>query len=314
MRLVVSAAICLMACADVTVLRYQASTTRIAALSTDHGHSQVARPARGATSVARLSDGFPVWVVHHVDGTISVISAVAPPRPQTAGYHRDTVVSQVDRSLVTWIPGVRRFSGGGILFDERGHALGYAGFDACFGDCPRIEDMPAMVRDLDTFVNRSQLDSSIEVGRLVEGRSRRRASTWLPWRRPAAREDDMRAADSPPMPRASLIAALALAEGDYAVVDGEAVRSTHAEPAICEVRQVGKCGACGADRLQLGGIAASDAAHIHRRRWWRDPAEYRRDRRAVYIEAEPGTFLVRRQRVGFQIVAGIFRGNCSGGS
>lgn len=123
----------------------------------------------------------------------------------------------------------------------------------------------------------------------------------------------MRAADSPTVPRLSLIDALALSDGHYAVVEGETVRSTDAEPVICKpMNRPGTCGACGTERLLLGGIVASDAARLHSGGWWKDPAEYSRARGAVYVEAEPGTFLVQRRGAGFQIVAGIFRGICSG--
>jgi hypothetical protein len=224
------------------------------------------------------------------------------------------VSAQVDRSLVSWIPGIRRFYAGGILFDERGRVLGYADFDGCAGECPRIQDMPLMLRDLDTFTVAARPGSdSVEVGQLVEGQERERAENWVPWRRAAARTEDMQAADAPTMPRGSPTAALSLREGSYVVVDGDVVRSTAAEPVICQTTtQPGTCGKCVGDRLQLAGIGASDAAHIHPDGFWRDPAQYFHDRGDVYVEAEPGTFLVQRQGTGFLIVAGIFRGNCSG--
>lgn len=311
MRSIFPALLCgLWACADVTTLRYQPSTIAITPAG-DHGRSRVPRPARGGELSASLSNGFPVWVVHHADGTISVISAVAPARPKGGGFRRDDVAAQVDRGLVSWIPGVRRFYSSGVLFDDRGHALGYANFDGCAGECTRIEDMPPLLRDLDTFRVRPQPDD-IEVGQLVEGKSRRRAKSWLPWRRPAAREEDMNAANSPAVRRTSLVDALALAEGQYAIVDGKTVRSTYHRPVICESTKAGTCGTCGTEQLPLGGIIASDAAHIHSGGWWKNPGEYKRDLRREYASAEPGTFLVRRQRDGFQIVAGVFRGICSG--
>ena len=121
----------------------------------------------------------------------------------------------------------------------------------------------------------------------------------------------MNAVNSPAVQKVSMVNALALADGQYAVVDGQTVRSTHHEPVICESTQK-TCGDCKPDRLPLGGIAASDAAHVSSGGWWKDPAEYKRDLRHPYVEAESGMFLVRRQGAGFQIVAGVFRGICSG--
>ena len=298
------------ACAEVTTLRYQPSKAPVVARVDDHGISTVSRPARGGTLATTLADGFPVWVVHHHDGTITVVSGVAPVRPKGTGYLRDDVSNQVGRYLVSWIPGVRRFYSSGVLFDEYGTVLGYAEFDGCFGECARIEAMPKTLRDLDTFAVTTTPDDTLSVGALVEGAFRLRAQTWLPWRRPKQREEDMTAADSPVTPRRSLREALAIADGHYAMVDGDTLRSTHAEPVICKASI--PCRPCGSERLPLVGIASSDAAHIHRRAWWRDPGEYRRDLEKTYVDGQPGTFLVRKQGAGYQIVAGIFRGSCGG--
>lgn len=300
----------LCACAEVTTLRYQPSKTSIANVADDRGTSVVPRPARGGTIAATLADGFPVWVVHHHDGTITVVGGVAPVRPKGKSYIRDDVSAQVGRYLVSWIPGVRRFYASGILFDEYGKVLGFAELDGCAGECSRIEDMPQTLRDLDTSDVTPTTDNTLSVGALVEGDFRLRARTWLPWRRAANREDDMTAANTPASPRRSLVDALKLADGQYATVDGETMRSTHGEPVICKTSN--PCRACGPERLPLVGITSSDAAHIHRRGWWRDPSEYRRDLKKTYVEGQPGTFLVRRQGRGFQIVAGIFRGICGG--
>lgn len=290
-------------------MRYRPSPAPISTSAVEHGRSTVPRPPRGEAIAGELADGFPVWIVDHDDGSTSVISAVAPPAPKTQTYVRDDVSSQVGRAIVAWIPGVRKFIAGGILFDESGRALGYADYDACLDSCPKIDDMPRVLHDLDSFAIEAGADA-IEVGKLVEGQARTRASTWLPWRRPAAREVDMKSADTPPLSRRSLQDVSKLAEGRYAIVDGDTVRSTHEPPAIC--KQAKQCGSCGADRLPLGGITSSDAAHIHRDGWWRDPADYNRSKHAVYVESQPGTFVVQRQGASFRIVAGIFRGVCSG--
>jgi hypothetical protein len=173
--------------------------------------------------------------------------------------------------------------------------------------------MPALLLDLDTFVVEEPDAQTIEIGMLMRGQPRPRSSLWLPWRRPAAREEDMRAVDAPTMRRRSPSEALAVADGHYVILDGVVVRSTAATPVLCAPStQAGTCGKCIGDRLELAGIGTSDAAHIHSSGWWRDPAEHVRERNAVYVEAEPGTFLVQRHGADFSIVAGNFKGVCSG--
>lgn len=302
------ALLCVCACADVTVVSYRPSKITTGPIIGAHGRSFVARPPVGEAAAAVLADGFPVWVVPHTDGTVTVISAAAPPPPRN-GRTYDGVSAQIDQALVAWLPGARQFHANGIAFDERGHVLGYTASGICFDECPKIQNMPQLLHDLDTFA--VSFDSTtVEVRELVEGHPRKRADTFIPWQ-PATRDHDLESLAVPTIPRLSLKAALALAEGRFAIVDGQTVRSSQARPVICEPAK-GACGTCGPDRLELEGIVASDAAHVHSSGWWKDPADYHRSLKRPYTEAQPGTFLVQRQGAGFQIVAGNFRGICSG--
>ena len=79
----------------------------------------VARPERGRAASALLSDGTPVWVVHHLDGSVDVLDAVTP--------------GEGTGSVVSWIQLGRRFSGGGVMWDEYGRRL----------DGPRSGDLAA---------------------------------------------------------------------------------------------------------------------------------------------------------------------------
>jgi hypothetical protein len=118
----------------------QGSSVRIDPVS-----SLLHEPPRGAVSAQLLRDGTPVWVVHHDDNSVSVLSA-----PST---HTPYGVSQ----LVGWCPSSRSFEDGmyGSLWDERGHWRG--------GPAP--SDLAhATVRVLD--------DDRIEVGPLIKTRVR----------------------------------------------------------------------------------------------------------------------------------------------
>ena len=189
------------ACSSVTTLRYRPSKDVGFAPPSVHGVATLPTPAHGTAIPAALADGFPVWVVSHEDGAMTVVGAVAPAVPRTPGAHLTSrVAGQVDRSMVAWIASLRVFYAGGVVFDERGRALGYGDFDACFYSCPELPDELAMLRDLDTFVV-WRPDGRVEVGAMIAGEQRQGASTWVPWRGPATRETDTAAALSPAFPR-----------------------------------------------------------------------------------------------------------------
>jgi len=107
----------LLVCCGVKTLRYQpskASAPMITAV--DHGRSRLPRPARGGAIAGSLADGFPVWVVEHDDGAVSVVSAVAPPRPKRGGNYRDDVAAQIETGHLPGSP-----AGGRVL--DRGWNL-----------------------------------------------------------------------------------------------------------------------------------------------------------------------------------------------
>ncbi len=218
-----------------------------------------------------------------------------------------------DRSIVAWIVGIRQFDGGGILYDEHGRALGYAGFDACLGECPRIENMPEQLADLDTFeVSPGPSPDRIEVGARIPGAQRPRAATWLSAHRPDAREEDLRARLVLATPTTELERVAELSDERYAVVAGEVIRSTGAPPMLCKPRRLADCGECVGRGIPIAGWETDVAAHVHGREWWRSPSEYGRSKRATYLEAFSGTFVVQKRGLDLVIVAVAGGGNCSG--
>lgn len=99
------------------------------------GPSIVALPSRGGVSAAFLDDGRPVFVVHHPDGEVTVVSAVSPHRP-------------VVPHLVGWCTSNQTFEDPvtGSRFDAHGSKFG--------GPSPT---------DLVTYETRSASDDSVEV-------------------------------------------------------------------------------------------------------------------------------------------------------
>src|SRR5690606_34052645 len=148
-----------------------------------------------------LAVGWPVWLVHHADGDVSVFSAVRRPDPDAAPARSGERLQPLTRSsLVSWIPGTRQLIAGNVVFDERGAALGYAAYDACFDECPPIESYPTEQRDLDAFEAHVDVEAgTVSVTTLRPGSSRPVAASFVEWRRPDAREADMRSARLPPV-------------------------------------------------------------------------------------------------------------------
>jgi hypothetical protein len=71
-------------------------------------------PPLGRARATQLPDGTPVWIVHHNDGTATVVSAVSTHAPN--GLHQ----------LAAWCPSGRNFEDGmyGSTWDERGDRIG----------------------------------------------------------------------------------------------------------------------------------------------------------------------------------------------
>src|SRR6185437_1580977 len=118
----------LLGCTSPLVLRGSPQALAIAPASRT---TALALPPVGEARGATLADGWPVWVIRHYDGSVTVASAVASHERSAATLFRPGA------SLVTWIAGARQLLAEDIAYDERGHVLGYAD-DDCAGDCPRI--------------------------------------------------------------------------------------------------------------------------------------------------------------------------------
>jgi hypothetical protein len=110
------------------------------------GRESAPRPPAGAARPGALDDGQPVWALRHEDGTVSVLSALAP-IPRRGAPRRD-LSSAIPSAIARWFGARRRLYGGGVVFDEHGRALGYGDFDASMDECPRIEDMIPELSDL----------------------------------------------------------------------------------------------------------------------------------------------------------------------
>lgn len=72
-----------------------------------------------------LADGTPVFEVRHSDGTVSVLGAAVAPTLQAQQNPSLQQVAGLE-AVADWLKPAHRFSAGGVLYDDRGTALGYA--------------------------------------------------------------------------------------------------------------------------------------------------------------------------------------------
>jgi hypothetical protein len=236
--------------------------------------SVVDLPAVNEARGAMLADGWPVWVVRHGDGSVTVFSAVA------ARARSGATLFDVDRALVRWQPRTRHLLAGDIAYDELGRPLGYA--DA------RELDHPDDVADLDTFAVAPDGDR-IAIGAMVPARAAPQMSRWTDW-------DDAphvtRELPSDPDER-SVAPAVALADaatapiGSYAVVRGAIVQSTDDSPRVCG------CDGCAPSSPRALGVRPVTVS-------------------ARTSHHEPATMLVRRDPDGLAVIATTVAGACSG--
>ncbi len=248
--------------------------------------SLVDLPPAGDARSDVLADGWPVWVVHHRDGTAMVLSAVAPPHASSAST---LFAGRVQ--LVRWLPSARRFLAGDVLYDEYGRVLGYASDDGCVTDCPRVVDPALEERDLDRFLAVAAFGGMI-VDELQPSRPRDEAPWWVDWDRDvhAAHELAVARDDVTLAANVSLTDAMHLPLGSYAIVAASIVQSTSAAPRLCADSP--KCATCDAGSPRAFGIAnvASERAAVH---------------------AESGTILVRREPTGLAVIATSRAGACT---
>lgn len=249
--------------------------------------SIVELPVAGEARGDVLGDGWPVWVVHHADGTALVLSAVAPPHARSA----ETLFAG-RAQLVRWLPAARRFIAGDVMYDEYGRVLGYASDDACVTDCPHVVDPALEERDLDRF------SAVVTFGRMIveelePSRPPGAVPRWVDWDRDvhAARELAVGRDDVALAPAISATDAMHLPLGSYVIVAGSIVQSTSAPPRLCADSP--RCASCDADSPLAFGIANVPL-----------------DRAAAH--AESGTILVRREPTGLAVIATSRAGACSG--
>jgi hypothetical protein len=188
-------------------------------------------PEPGEARGAALDDGFPVWLVRHADGTLSVLSAVASRERSGA-----TLFATGD-ALVRWLPATHRLLAGDVAYDENGRVIGYAADDDCFDSCPRIAEPALDVRDLDEFAY-TAVSGAIVVGARLPAADVQPIAKWVDYDRSphAARELGPERGELEPLPVGSVDEAPL---GSYALVAGSIVQSTDEPPRVC-----GPCGAC----------------------------------------------------------------------
>lgn len=228
-------------------------------------------PAFGEARSDALSNGWPVWTVHHLDGTVTLVSGVGPARARSA-----EILFASNAALVRWFPGTRRMLAGDVVYDELGHVLGYAA-DACRDDCPRIVDSAPQERDLDTF-DMTLASDQIVVGERRDAPPNTTPPAWHGVDRGEHAARDLELASGRMLRAIPIAGALARPYGSYAIVTGEIVRSTFDAPRLCT------CGPCGASAPRVLGL---DAVSINRS--------------ALHDEA--GMVLVRRDPQGLALIA-----------
>jgi hypothetical protein len=253
-----------------------------------HGsHSSSVRPPGGRGSIVDLpptgdarpdvlGSGWPVWVVRHGDGSATVVSAVAQPRPSSASHG----------ALVRWLPATRRFLAGDVLYDEYGRVLGYATDDSCVTDCPRVSDPALDERNLDRFTAVVAFERMI-VDELVPAQPRDDAPDWIDWDRDIDRSlhatRELAVGGDQVSPVAfGLADALRVPLGSYAIIAASIVQSTTAAPHICA--DTPRCAACDASSPLAFGVPRSPVSE-------------------VAVHAESGTILIRREPTGLAVIA-----------
>lgn len=244
-------------------------------------------PALGETREAVLADGWPVWVVHHFDDRASVISAVGPPRSRSAA-----TLFEGGAAVVHWLPDTRRLLAGDILYDERGHLLGYAAAHSCFDRCPRIEGPAPEEPDLATFAAVIVADDRIAVGDLDDRPPPPTSLILVDADRGVHVERDLELAPALVQAVATIPIADAAARplGSYALVEGSIVRSTVDAPRLCADQPA--CASCASSSAALFGITPVPI---------NQPA----------VHAESGTILVRRVPQGLAVIAMTRTGACN---
>jgi hypothetical protein len=248
--------------------------------------SLVDLPPAGAARNDVLGDGWPVWVVHHPDGTVMVLSAVAPAHTRSA-----EMLFAGRAQLVRWLPSTHRLVAGDVLYDEYGRVLGYASDDGCVSDCPRVVDPALEERDLDRF-SAVVAFGHLTIDELEPSPPRREAPQWVDWDHEvhAAHELAIGRDDVTVSPAVSVVDAMHLPLGSYTTVAGSVVQSTSEPPRLCSDSP--RCAACDDSSPLAFGV---DTVSI--------------DQAAVH--AESGTILVRREPTGLAVIASSHARACT---
>jgi hypothetical protein len=243
-------------------------------------------PSTGDARSDVLRDGWPVWVVHHTDGTVMVLSAVAPAHTRSA----DTLFAG-RAQLVRWLPSNRRLVAGDVLYDEYGRVLGYASDDGCVADCPRVVDPAFEERDLDRFSAVASFGHMI-IDDLEPSPPGREAAQWVDWDHDvhAAHELTIGLDEVTVAPAVTVVDAMHLPLGSYTIVAASVVQSTNAPPRLCSDSP--RCAACDASSPLAFGVETVSIDHA---------AEH----------AESGTILVRREPTGLAVIASSHARACT---
>jgi hypothetical protein len=246
-------------------LALRGSPPVIAPIVSDGGGTVLAIPALGETQSATLVNGWPVWAIDHLDGTVTVVSGVGPPRDRSAA-----TLFAPQAALVRWFPPVRRFLAGDVIYDDRGHVLGYAR-RWCRDNCPQVAEPAPMERDLDTF------SATLASDQVLVGARQRSPAPEPQWHDFDLREHeafDLVTTNDVMPPVEALERVRDRPTGSYALVSAAIVRSTIEPPKLCSD---GTCErALGLDPIAINA-----------------PATY----------TARGTLLVRRDPRGLQIIA-----------
>ena len=256
----------LSACASPLVLQGSPSPPAAPPLRAE---TSLALPARGEIRSDVVGAGWPVWVVRHDDGRVSVISGVVARARSGATLFEPTA------AIVRWFPGTRRLLGGDVIYDEQGNVLGYAA-SSCTELCPRIAEPAPEERGLDTF------DTELAPARIFVGERHGAPPGAEPAWHDADRGEHV-VTDIDPNPGELVPAATTIAHalerpiGSYAVVRGSIVRSTTDEPHLC----AGRCTERSPRVLGVAAIAINKSS----------------------IHAMTGTMLVRHESLGVVVVA-----------
>ena len=186
-------------------------------------------PPVGEARAATLADGWPVWVVHHEGGAVSVISGVAAARTRSA-----STLFAGPAAIVLWLPAARRFVAGDVAYDDRGRVLGYASEEPCLDECPHAVAKAPDERDLDRYDTTLALDR-VYIGARDPAPAHVLVSHWVPWDQPehAARELDLGADALAPAVSTAIADAATRPIGSYAIVTGSIVQSTTDVPRLC---------------------------------------------------------------------------------